>query len=192
MENILKRRETLLKEAEKIYREQFKISIRCLEEKYNAEEYKKAVPESFAQAARIWNESQDRQAASLGICSLYSSILRQTYEYKIVLLGEEFWLDEDAVEIMWIPKGFPEIFEQDMSVLIKKLSGIFPRLCKEEETAIRFVCAEYFHGTVYKLCRDFIGDILENNAFLQLKKKEDFFVFFGGYRGEGEIWNILH
>lgn len=207
MSNILTRRENLLEEAEQIYREQFKISIRNLEEKYKSKEYQKSMTDAVAKVSYAWNETQDRQAASLGICILHSSILRQTYEYRIVVMGEEFWLDENAVELMWIPKGFPEIFEQDMSALIKKLSSIFPRLCKEEETAVRFRCAEYFHGAVCKLCKDFLADILESEGFLQLKKTEDFFLFFGAYRGEGEllysrkadettgredIWNISH
>lgn len=202
MSNILVRRENLLEEAEKIYREQFNISIRNLEEKYKIKENQKSVAGAVVKAAQVWNDTQDRPAASLGICILHSSILRQAYEYKIVVMGEEFWLDENAVELMWIPKGFSEFFEQDISALIKKLSSIFPRFCKEEETAVRFRCAEYFHGAVYKLCKDFLDDILEGEGFLQLKKTEDFFLFFGDYRGEGEIlysltgregiWNISH
>lgn len=208
MSNIVARRENLLEEAEQVYREQFKISIRNLEETYKSKEYQKSVTDAIAKAAYDWNKTQDRPAASLGICILHSSILRQTYEYRIVVMGEEFWLDENAVELMWIPKGFPDFFEQDMSALVKKLSSIFPRLCKEEETAVRFRCAEYFHGAVYKLCRDFLEDILESEEFLQLKKTEDFFLFFGEYRGEGkllysltetdeitgreDIWNISH
>lgn len=102
-------------------------------------------------------------------------------------MGEEFWLARDAVELMWVPEGLPEFFERDISSLLKILKGTFPRLCRDEETAVRFMCGEYCHGAVYKLCTDFLEDILKEEEFLQLSKTEDFFVFFGDYRGEGEI-----
>lgn len=187
MGNIFARREELLKEAEEVYREIFRESILCLEESYHTEGYKKSVTEAFAKTARMWKENYENKAASLGICSLYTSILRRTYAYRIVLLGEEFWLARDAVELMWVPEGFPEFFERDIFSLMKKLKGTFPRLCRDEETAVRFMCGEYCHGAVYKLCADFLEDILKEEEFLQLSKTEDFFVFFGDYRGEGEI-----
>lgn len=187
MGSILARREKLLKEAEEIYREIFKDSIFRLEEEYHLERYQKSLTEPFTKAAQMWKESHENKAASLGICSLYTSILRQTYEYRIVLLGEEFWLAKDTVELMWIPEGFSEIFKEDMTGLMKKLQGMFPRFCRDEETAVHFLCAEYCHGAVYKLCVDFLEDILNGEIFFQLNKTKNFFVFFSDYRGEGEI-----
>lgn len=187
MSHILERRKLLLEDAEGCYRELFKIRIRELEDKYRRIENRRSVIEAFADLARSWNDHRDKKAASLGICILYSSVVRRTYEYRLILSGEEFLLDKEAIETLWIPNCFFDDFEKDMQYIIGQLKHTYPRLCSSEEDAIRFQCVEYVHTVVYKLCVDLINEILEEAAFIQLKKTDHFFVYFSKYRGEGEV-----
>lgn len=187
MAHILKRREVLLAAAEKLQRELFAKRISWLMEKYRKEENRRAVTEAFAKLASYWNDVREDQAASLGICYLYSSILMRTYELKIFLLGEEFWLDEDCIEASWVPPYFYEHFEEDMNFLIKELKGIFPRLCRAEEDAVRIACDDYYLAAVCKLCRDMAEEILADEEFNKMNKTDHFYFFFGRFQGEGEI-----
>lgn len=187
MSHIIERRESLLEDAEKIYRELFMVRIRELEEKYKKPEYRKSVIKIFSQIAFDWNSRIDRLAASLGICILCSSVSMKTYEYKLVLSGDEFWLDKDIVESAWILEGFFEGFEEDMEILIKQLKGNYPRVCKNEEDAVRFLCVDYYHAAVYQLCKDMIEEVMASDEFIKLNKTNDFYIYFGRYKGEGEI-----
>ena len=78
-----------------------------------------------------------------------------------------------------------------MVSIVKGLGGSFPRLCRAEEDAVMLQCADYYLAAVQKLCEDMAEEIMDSMGFRELKKTEDFFLFFGRFQGEGEkIWNI--
>lgn len=168
MLHIMERRKLLLEDTESCYRELFKIRIRELEDKYRRIENCQSVIEAFADLARSWNDYRDKKAASLGIFILYSSVVRRTYEYRLILSVEEFLLDKEAIETLWIPNCFIDDFEKDMQYIIGQLKHIYPRLCSSEEETIGFQCVEYIHTAVYKLCVDLVNEILEEEVFKQL------------------------
>lgn len=187
MSHIIERRTILLDDAEKIYGELFRIRIRELEDKYRREVYRKSVINTFEKAAKMWGRSYDRPAASLGICSLYSSVMMQTYQYRLVMAGEEFWLDKEKVEIEWVPEGIFDDFEEDIQLLLSKLKNNYPRICKNEEEVIRCLCMDYYHAAAYQLCKDLMEEIAAGDEFTTLIKTEDFYIYYGKYEGGGEI-----
>lgn len=196
MAYIQERREELLGAADELEKELFEKKIRMLEEEYRKEESRETVIQAFSRLASSWMEIYEssggrKKAASLGITYFLSSIVTKTYELKLSLLGEEFLLEEEPVQIIWKPLYFFEHFEEDMSLIIKQLRSRFPRLCRAEEDAIRLKCADYYLAAVCKLCRDMVGEIMGSNELRKLCKTDDFFLFFGKFQGEGEkLWSI--
>ena len=189
MAYIYERRKELLHTVEKLQREQFEKSIRSLEKLYAGEEHRRKVVETFAGLVRQWEEQNEgtRKAASLGICYLYSSILRKDYKFRLVLMGEEFWLDGESIEADWELSDFFSYFENDMEIVIEKLRGMFVRLCSAEEDAVRQWCAEYYLAAISKLCTDMAGELAEGMGLEGMEKTEEFCFFFGHYQGDGEI-----
>lgn len=196
MAKIIERREELLNAADELQRERFGKSVHKLMEIYQIEENRQAVIQAFKELAsrggEFHKDSDDgKKAASLGITYLLSSILTKTYDLKLSLLGEGFWLEGEPVEILWKPPYFFEYFEEDMAYIIKELRNRFPRLCSAEEDAVRLKCVEYYLAAVRKLCTDMAEEIMEIREFRELNKTEKFFLFFGRFQGEGErLWSI--
>ena len=156
---ISERREKLLLAAEELQREKFEKSIRALEQEYQKEENRKAVIQVFEELASSWNPvsvgiENKKKAASLGITYLLSSILMGTYEMRLYLMGEEFWMEEAPLEAVWRPAHFYEHFDENMEFILKKLEESFPRMCRAEKDAIKLKCADYYLAAVCKLCRD--------------------------------------
>ncbi len=196
MAYIQERREQLLSIADELQKELFENRIRMLEEEYRKEESRKAVIQVFDRLAASWlavyeSSGGRKKAASLGITYLLSSILTKTYELKLSLLGEEFLLEEEPVQIIWKPLYFFEYFEEDMTFIIRELRNRFPRLCRAEEGAVRLKCADYYLAAVSRLCRDMAEEIMGSNELRKLCKTDGFFLFFGKFQGEGEkLWSI--
>lgn len=189
MAHIQERREELLCAADGLMRERFPGSVRFLEEMYAQEERRRQAAEPFANLARQWKESNGggKKAACLGICYLHSRILRKDYRLRLVLMGEEFWLDGEPAETDWEPADFADRFEKDMGFIVEKLRGRFIRLCRAEEDAVRQQCAEYYLAAIGRLCADLAGEIAEQMEPEALERTDGFYFFFGHYQGEGEI-----
>ncbi|MDD7026482.1 MAG: hypothetical protein PUI46_05250 [Lachnospiraceae bacterium] len=185
MTYILERKDKLLQEADRLEKELFKKQIAILQDYYRKSEVQNRVREAFAHLWQKWDRK--KPAAGLGIHYLFTSIHNRTYEHRLVLFGEEFYLDEEAVEMDWKPELFFSLLEEDVEMILKQIRGKFPRLCRYEEELIRNHCSEYYEAAVCRLCQDMLPKILESETFGNLKKTEDFFVLFGTYRGEGEI-----
>lgn len=191
MFNISNRKKELILAAEELQKILFGKRIRSLEQKYGEKEYRRKVVDIFEKLAFQWNLFHDNEAASLGVCYLYSSLLMRTYKFKIILLGKEFWLEEEPEEIVWDLASFFESFEKDMKLVLSRMENIFPRFCKAEEDAVRLYCAEYYLAAICQLCRDLAWEILSSDEMKELKKTEDFYIFFGRFLGEGEIlWRM--
>lgn len=189
MAHLRERREELLCAADKLFREQFVKSIRSLEEFYAGAEYRREAAEAFAGLARQWKEQsgERKKAACLGICCLYNSVLRRDYRFKLILMGEEFWLDEEPAEADWNPPGFSRCFAKDMEAVMEKLQGMFVRMCRSEEDAVWQWCAEYYFAAAGRLCMDMAEEIAEGMGLEEMARTKGFYFFFGHYRGEGEI-----
>ena len=134
-------------------------------------------------------EKWDREdrAFSLGIHYRYTNLHNRTYVYQLVLYGEAFYLDERAVETSWKPELFFALLEEDTGEILKPLRKQFPRLCAYEEELVRYHCAAYYQAAICQLCQDMWPGITDSEAFEKLPKIKEFFVFFGTYKGEGEV-----
>ncbi len=78
---------------------------------------------------------------------------------------------------------FFQQYEQDMTMLMKKLRNEHPRIYPYEEDAVRIWYAEYYYAALEVLCRDMQKELKEYEAFQRMNKTEDFYIFFGRWRG---------
>ncbi|MBO5032840.1 MAG: hypothetical protein J6D08_13315 [Lachnospiraceae bacterium] len=179
-------REKLMADAEKWEKLLFASSIRRLEEEYGRTEQRNAVKRSFTELFRQWGEQTEQKAASLGICYLYSSILMRTGEMRLTLYGKELYFDKNQVENTWYLPGFFQIYEQDMTEIMDRLRKAHPRIYRYEEEAVRCQYAEYYYAAIAALCRDMADEIRDSDEFKMMQKTEDFFFFFGRWRGEAQ------
>lgn len=179
-------REKLMADAHKWGAGLFASRIRLLEREYEKAERRAEVVETFAKLFRQWNGSIEAEAASVGICYLYSSILMQTGELRLTLYGKEFYLDNHQLELAWIPSCFFQMYEQDMAEIIDKLQKEHPRIYQYEKDAVRYQYAEYYYAAIAALCRDMLDEIKSSKEYKLLNKTDNFFFFFGRWRGEAE------
>ncbi len=182
---IQERKGRLLLEADMMEKECFKKQIGILQDYYQKEEVRDRVIKTFENLLEKWD--REEPAASLGIHYLLTSVHHRTYTFSLALYGEKFYLDEEAIEMSWKPELFMDLLEEDIGEILKGIRTQFPRLCSYEEEAIRLHCVKRYYAAVYQLCKDIWPEILEREVFKGLKKKEDFFLFFGAFGGEGEV-----
>lgn len=180
------RRERLKVVADQIEHELFWAQCRRLENKYQDSRCRGMVVKAFANLLEI-AVKQDKEISWLGICILETSLVTGSYEILLSLYDQDFYFDPDPIESYWCPPGFMECFEEDMEVVIKRLHTQFPRIWRYEEVAVRCRCIDYYYAALCQLCRDLREEITETVAFKNVKKAKCFTVFFGQYRGEGEI-----
>lgn len=179
-------REALMADAQKLEETVFSSSIRFLETEYQKNELRANVLQTFTELFCQWGEQTDKEAASLGICYLHSSILMRTGEIRLTLFGEEFYLDKNQFEKAWYPPCFFQQYEQDMSEIMTALQKHHPRIYPYEENAVRYQYAQYFYTAIQSLCQDMLEELTESEAYQKMKKTKDFFFFFGRWMGEAE------
>ncbi len=183
--HILERKGELLQEADRLEKEQFKKQIALLQEYYQKDEVRNKVKEAFTTLLEKWDREDG--AFSLAIHYRYTNLHNRTYGYRLVLYGEAFYLDEKAIEISWKPELFFTLLEEDVGEILNPLRKQFPRLCAYEEELVRCHCAAYYQAAICQLCRDMWPEIAASEVFERLPKMKEFFVFFGAYKGEGEV-----
>lgn len=179
-------REKLMTDAWKWGAELFASRIRLLEREYEKAERREEVVSAFAELFRQWGEQTEAKSASVGICYLYSSILMRTGELRLTMYGEEFYMDKNQLEAVWFPSCFFQMYEQDMQEIIAKLQKEHPRIYQYEKDAVRYQYAEYYYAAIAALCRDLLDEIKNCEEYRLLKRTDDFFFFFGRWRGEAE------
>ena len=81
---------------------------------------------------------------------------------------------------------FFHMYEQDMVEIIGRLQKENTRIYTYEKDALRYQYAEYYYAAIAALCRDMLGEIRNSEAYRRLNKTDDFFFFFGRWRGEAE------
>lgn len=177
-------REGLMADAVILEKTVFSDSIRKLEAEYRKAGNREAVRQVFAELFGEWGRRFREEAASLGICYLHGSILMRTGELRLTLYGKEFYLDSSRLEKAWYPPAFFRQYEQDMAQIMDSLRKVHPRIYPYEEDAVRFQYAEYYYAATEVLCRDMLSEIQESGEYRKLKRSEDFYFFFGRWRGE--------
>ena len=179
-------REKLMANAKKWGEEIFASSIRILEAEYQKVERRNEAGQIFTDLFAQWAEFTKEKAACLGICYLHTSIIMRTGEVRLTLYGKEVYMDINQLEKSWQPPCFFQQYEQDMTMLMKKLRNEHPRIYPYEEDAVRIWYAEYYNAALEVLCRDMQKELKEYEAFQRMNKTEDFYMFFGRWRGEAE------
>lgn len=179
-------RKAFMAAAEQLGEKIFSSSIRILEAEYQKEERRQAVRKVFAELIEAWEEQMQGTAAAIGICYLHSSILMRSEEIRLTLYGRELYMDEKRLEKAWKPPCFWGQYEQDMAKIMDKLKKEFPRIYPYEEDAVRFWYVQYYFAALKILCEDMLEEIKESREYRMLNKTEDFYFFFGRWRGEAE------
>lgn len=177
-------RKALMADAENWEKSVFSSSIRQLEAEYWKKDNREAVRQVFAELFGQWGKLFCEEAASLGICYLHSSILMRTGELRLTMYGREFYMDRNRLEKAWYPPLFFQQYEQDMAQIMDRLRKVHPRIYPYEEDAVRFQYAGYYYAALEVLCRDMLGGIQESREYRELNRSEDFYFFFGRWRGE--------
>lgn len=168
-------RENLMADAEKWEKNLFASSVRALEKEYEKTERRDEVKNVFLKLFMQWGEQKEAEAASLGICYLHSDILMRTGEMRLTLYGKEFYMDNEQLELVWIPSCFFQMYEQDMVEIIDRLQKKYPRIYQYEKDAIRYQYAEYYYAAIASLCRDMLAEIRNSEEYRMLKKTDNFF-----------------
>lgn len=183
-------RKELLEDAERQEELLFAESIRWLEEKYIEEQPGAEAVQVFAGLFRQWGMMQDpaQKAECLGVCYLHSDILMRTGNLRLTLYGEGFYLSEWRAESAWHLPVFFDRYEEDMAALIYSLRKVHPRIYTYEIDAIRYHYAEYYYAAIAGLCRDLLAEIKESSEYKTMHRTEDFYFFFGRWRGEA--WKL--
>ena len=182
----MKNRNGFMAAAEKLGETIFSSSIRILETEYQKEEKRQTVRQVFAELMEAWGKQTQEEAAALGICYLHSSILMRSAEIRLTLYGRALYMDEKRLEKAWtLPRFFGQ-YEQDMTEIMDKLRKEFPRIYPYEEDAVRFWYAQYYYAALKVLCKDMLEEIRKGREYRMLNKTEDFYFFFGRWRGEAE------
>ncbi len=73
-----------------------------------------------------------------------------------------------------------------MIEIMDKLQKEYPRIYQYEKDAVRYQYAEYYYAAIAAMCRDMLDEIRNSEEYKRLKKTDDFFFFFGKWRGEAE------
>ena len=80
-----------------------------------------------------------------------------------------------------------ELLQEAVGEILKPLRKQFPRFSAYEEELVRYHCAAYYQAAICQLCRDMWPEIVASEVYEGLPKTKEFFVFFGAYKGEGEV-----
>lgn len=177
-------REALMADADRLGKAVFAPAVRRIEAEYRREENREAVRQAFAGLFGEWGRRFGEEAASLGICYLHGGILMRTGELRLTLYGRESYMDKNRLEKAWRPPVFFQQYEEDMSQIMDGLRKAHPRICPYEEDAVRFQYAEYYYAALEVLCRDMLSEIQDSGEYRELNRSEDFYFFFGRWRGE--------
>ncbi len=104
--------------------------------------------------------------------------------------GKEFYMDENQLEKTWQPPCFFQQYEQDISAVMDRLRKEYPRIYPYEEDAVRFWYARVLLCGAGNPVQGYAGEIRESREYCMLNKTEDFFIFFGRWRGRQRSWHV--
>jgi len=176
--------------AQIIENELFASQCRRLEQAYKKKDRRKEATKDFSALFHQATE-MEKEVSWLGINYLHTSMKTRSYELAISLYTTEFIFDLFPIQMYWQPSLFFECFEEDLEIVMKELQRKYVRIRKYEEDFVQGICIEYYYAAIMQLLRDLEKDIIETEAFLNMRKSASFSAFYGRYCGEGDIlWHI--
>jgi len=138
--------------------------------------------ELFARCTDLQSREEKGEIHYLCISHLLSSILTDSYQFRLDLYDDRFLLDEDAVTEYWtVPYVFAS-FNDDLTALQNIIRKKFIRLAPFEMEHIRIAYAEYHFALIASLLKDLAGYIGVLGEPIQ--KAEEYKVLFGELWGE--------
>lgn len=81
-------------------------------------EYSKVVAQLVRQARKSQNAGTLGVVSYFSISHLFSSAITQTYEFKISLTNQRYFLDEKALTVYWSPKLIYDTIDADMQIFM--------------------------------------------------------------------------
>lgn len=186
----MERMQEMRKSASLIEKELFVSQCRKLEQEYEKTGNRMAAIEALSALFDNANEVE-KEVSWLTICYLHTSVKTKSYELLVSLYTKEFLFDQVPIQTYWRPPCFFDCFEEDMEAVMKRLRRKFVRIKTYEEDFVRETCIEYFYAAIRQLIMDLESEVVETNAFREMKRGGTFSASFGRYHGEGEIlWRI--
>lgn len=177
----MNRLDQMKEEAAKLYEERFQNTCKGIEEylkKHWLEmecEMEDILAKLIQEAVCLKESGAKGEATYLIVSHLYSSFAAGTYEYRLDILDEEMYLDEQEVSAYWTPKFLPDHIKADAGYFKEVLQKKFIRLREYEIGEIERDYQFYYHSLIYEI-------------FCCLKKRIEilagFQVLFGEYMGK--------
>lgn len=139
------------------------------------------------QVEQLFLQIMDKEWAYWEICHLHSSLLMKTYEYRMSLYNSLHIIDPEPASIRFCFDFIYQYFEEDMDYLIQIVEKKMQRIYSHEVMAIRKYFNKYYIGIVNKYIKDTLPELMKMEAFQNIKKTDDFRIFFGEYMGRQEV-----
>ena len=122
--------------------------------------------------------------AYLHIGFLRSSFITETYDFRIAMYDENFWLDQEETAIYWTFNA-PFIYvQQDIDALHNTLSWTHS-VSEFEMQALKYQYAQSYLPIARQMIERLIIKALDKSGIWQLKLSDAFSVVFGGHMEDG-------
>ena len=114
----------------------------------------------FQNAEELQQTGQKSEIYYVYISYLRSSLITGSYEIRVDLYGEDFWLDDNPItEYITIPYLFG-FYKEDISEFQRLLKKEFIRFMPEEIEPVTQAYCEYYFSLVTKVFEDFYEQII--------------------------------
>lgn len=133
----------------------------------------------------LQKEQNKRKIGYLYISYLRSSLLTQTYDFRIDFYDKNFYLDENPI-YTYIPLDFIfSYYNNDIFYLIENMKKAFIRLQQYEIELVQKKYAFYYYKISAKFFADLADEIFNMSSFFELQMEKEVKVIFGEYMDKG-------
>jgi len=136
----------------------------------------------------IWQQEMGIKApiAYVHIGFLRSSLLTKSYEFRMGLHDEKFWLDKEDTSIYWKADFFFQYVESDVEE-VRKMLKPYPHLPESEAYEIGYRYAQcYLIPAARQIIQDIMIEVLQIPELERLHLDKNLSIVFGGYMEGGD------
>jgi len=124
--------------------------------------------------------------ACVHIGFLRSSLLTKSYEFRIGLHDEKFWMDNEDSSVYWKADFFFQYVEPDIDE-VRKILKPYPHLPEAEVYEVGYRYAQcYLIPVTQKIMQNIMIEVFQRANFGKLNVDKNLSIVFGGYMEEGE------
>jgi len=193
----MNKKKEMLKQVEEFLLSRIEPNLEKLE-KY-LEENKDVIAKDFIEKLNALSELgiiQQRAEVKEPIKYLYisylrSSILTESYEFRLDLFNDIIWLDKEETAVYWTLGFMFQYIEQDVNDAKELLrnEGPIPKFYFEE---IKYIYSQCYFPFVILVVDKIIEEAMAKSNFYRLVTAESCKVLFGGYMEQAEIIQTIN